>query len=99
MRVRIADALPPAGTVTVTGLGGLTVTPLGAAPAQPAVRLTVEPNPSREERMIVADCEAAGVSDIVAGEGRTILELIEKSGATGARTDGVPAIVTEMSDV
>ena len=85
--------------MTITGFGGLTVTPLGAAPDQPAVRLTVEPNPSREERMIVADCEVAGVNDIVAGEGWTTLELIEKSGATGARIDGIPAIMTEMSEV
>jgi hypothetical protein len=75
------------------------LTPLGAVPDHPAARLTVELNPSRDERMIVADCEEAGVKDIVAGEGWTMLELIEKSGATGARTDGVPTIVTEMSVV
>jgi hypothetical protein len=99
VKVRTADALPPEGTVTVTGFCGLTVTPLGAAPDHPAARLTVEPNPSSDDRVIVADCEVAGVNEIVAGEGWTMLELIEKSGDTGASTDGVPATVTEMSDV
>lgn len=67
MRVRAEEALPPAGMVT--GVGRLTVTPLGAAPFQPAVRLTVELKPSIDESTIVADCDSPGVSDTTAGEG------------------------------
>ena len=97
--VRVEDMLPLAGTARVTGVGGLTLTPSGAAPLQPAVMLTVELNPSTDERMIDADSDAPGVSDTTAGDGWVMAELIEKSGATGASTDGVPAIVTTISDV
>jgi hypothetical protein len=75
------------------------VTPTGAAPLQAAERLTVEVNPSREERSIVADCDTSGVRLTTAGEGWVMAELIEKSGAaTGAKTDGVAMIVTTISD-
>ena len=97
MRIRVEDALPPAGTVT--GVGRVTVTPLGVAPFQPAVRLTLELYPSIEESKIVADCDVFGVRDTTAGEGWVMAELIEKSGATGASTEGVPAIVITISDV
>ena len=98
VRVRVEETLPLPGTVTVNGVGGLTLTPTGAAPSQPAVRVTVEPNPSVEERMIAADCDALGLSETTAGEGCVTAEVIEKSGATGASTEGVPAIVTTISD-
>jgi len=81
----------------VTGVGKLTVTPVGAAPFQPAVRLTVEPKPSTDDSVIVADCEEAGANENDAGEGWLMVEVIAKSGDTGARTDGVPAIVTTIS--
>ena len=98
MRVRVEETVPLAETVTVNGVSGLTLTPTGAAPSQPAVRVTVEPNPSVEESMIAADCDAPGLSETTAGEGCVMAEVIEKSGATGASTDGVPAIVTAISD-
>jgi hypothetical protein len=74
------------------------VIPSGAAPLQPAVRLTVELNPSTDESTILADCDTPSVNDATAGEDCG-MELIEKSGAaTGASTDGAPAIVTTISD-
>ena len=96
--VSVEDTLPLAGTVTVTGDGGLTLTPLGAAPFQPAVRLTVEVNPSIDDSTMSADSDMPGVSDTTAGEGWVMAEVIEKSGDTGANTEGVPYIVTAMSD-
>jgi len=51
-----------------------------------------------DESNIVADCDVLGARDTTAGEGWPMAELIEKSGATGASTEGVPAIVTTMSD-
>lgn len=91
----VEEALPPAGTIT--GLGRFTVTPSGAGPLQAAVKLTEELNPSTDERTIVADCDSPDVRVNAAGEG-WIVEAIEKSGtATGARTDGVPAMVTIIS--
>ena len=96
MRVKVEDALPPAGTVT--GLGWLMVTPVGATPLQPAERLTVELNPFNDERVITADSDVSGDNEISEGAGWTT-ELIEKSGTvTEAKTDGVPAIVTRTSD-
>ena len=65
--VRIEDPLPPAGTAT--GLGRLTVTPLGATPVQAADRLRVELNPFREESTIVVALETLGVRVTTAGEG------------------------------
>jgi hypothetical protein len=67
VRVRVEDALPPAGTVTE--LCRLTATPSGAAPFQPAVRLTVEVTPSTDERTIVADFDTSGVRVTTAGDG------------------------------
>jgi hypothetical protein len=67
VRVRVDDALPPAGIVT--GLGSLTVTPSGAAPVQAAVRATVELNPFTDDRAMVVDFETSGVKVITAGDG------------------------------
>ena len=67
VRVRVEDALPPAGTIT--GLGRLTVTPLGAVPLHAADRLMEELNPFTEENTIVVDLEILGVKVITAGEG------------------------------
>jgi len=49
------EILPLVGIVKVTGLGGLMVTPSGATPFHPALRLTVELKPSTDDNMIVAD--------------------------------------------
>jgi hypothetical protein len=86
--VRVEDALPSAGTVT--GPGRLTVIPLGATPLQSAPRLTEELNQLTEVSTIVAEAAVPGVKVITAGVG-----WVTKSGAvTGARTAGVPAMVT-----
>ena len=98
MRVSVEDMLPLEGTVTVTGFGELTLTPLGAAPFQPAVRLTVELKPSIDDSMMLADCDEPGDSDTTAGEGWLMAEVMEKSGDTGANTEGVPYTVSAMSD-
>jgi len=96
--VTVEDTVPLAGTVTMTGVGGLTVTPLGAAPFQPAVRLTVELNPSIDDSTMSADSDMPGVRDTTAEDGWVMADEIEKSGDTGANTEGVPYIVTVMSD-
>jgi hypothetical protein len=89
--VKVVDALPSAGTVT--GPGRFTVTPLGAAPLQSAPRLTEELNQLTEVSTIVADAEVPGVKVITAGDG-----CVMKSGTTtGAKTDGVAAIVILIS--
>ena len=67
MSVRVEEALPLAGTVT--GLGRLTVTPLGATPVHAAVRVTVELNPFIDESTIDEDLAMSGVNVIVAGDG------------------------------
>ena len=91
MIVRVEDALPPAGTVT--GPGRFIVTPLGAVPIQAVVRPMEELNPFTDESTIVVDAETPGAKVIMAGDG-----WVMKSGtATGARTDGVAAIVTLIS--
>ena len=96
VRVRVVEALPPAGTVT--GLERLTVTPDGAGPDHSAERLTVELSPSVEERRIAAEPDMSGIKVTAAGEVWMMALLIAKSGtATGARTVGVPTIVTVMS--
>ena len=85
---------------TVTGLGRLTVTPSGAVPLQAAARFTEELKPFTEERSIVEDSDISGVKLICVGGAGWPIELIEKSGAaTGARTGGVPAMVTAISIV
>jgi len=97
VRVRVEKTLPDDGTVT--GVERVTATPSGAAPLQPAVRLTVELNPSTEESTTVSELDMPGVRVTTAGDGSVMTELIEKSGeATGARTEGVPVIVTTTSD-
>ena len=89
--VRVEDTLPSAGTVT--GPGRLTATPLGATPLQSAPRLTEELNQLTEVSTIVADAAVPGAKDITAGDG-----WVTKSGTTtGARTDGVAAIVMLIS--
>jgi hypothetical protein len=88
LSVRVEDALPPAETVT--GLGRSTETPDGAAPFHVGVRLTVEPRPPSEASWIVADCDKPGLSHITVGEGGLTVDVIAKSGATGARTEDVP---------
>ena len=91
VRVRVEDALPPAGTVT--GLRRLTAIPSGAAPLQAAERLTVELNPSTEESTMVVDFTASGDKVITAGNG-----WVRKSGfGDEART--VPVGVTISSRV
>jgi hypothetical protein len=65
--VRVEDALPPAGTVT--GLGRLTLTPLGAVPLHAADRLMGELNPFTEENTIVLDLEILDVKVITPGDG------------------------------
>jgi len=65
--VRVEEALPDDGTVT--GVGRVTATPSGAAPLQPAVRLTVEMNPSTEESTIVAELDMPGVRVTTVGDG------------------------------
>jgi len=67
VRVRVEDTLPSAGTVT--GLGRLTVTPLGAIPLHAADRLMEELNPLTDENRIVVDLEILGVRVITAGDG------------------------------
>jgi len=66
--VSVEDTLPVAGIVTMTGVGGLTVTPLGAAPFQPTEKLTVELNAPTDDSTISTDSNMPGVSDITAGE-------------------------------
>ena len=66
-RVKVDEALPPAGTAT--GLGRFTETPAGAAPLHDAERLTIDAKPSMEESVIVADCDVSGARVIVAGDG------------------------------
>jgi hypothetical protein len=65
--VSVEDALPPTGTVT--GLGKLTVTPLGAVPLHAADRLMGEVSPFTEENTIVVDLEVLGVKVITPGDG------------------------------
>jgi hypothetical protein len=65
--VRVEDALPPGGTVT--GLGRVTVTPLGAIPLHAADKLMEELNPFTEENTIVVDLDTLGVKVITAGDG------------------------------
>jgi hypothetical protein len=89
--VKVVDALPSAGTVT--GPGRFTVTPLGATPLQSAPRLTEELNQLTEVSTIVADTAVPGVKVIAAADGWAM-----KSGTTtGAKTDGVAAIVMLIS--
>lgn len=96
VRVKVEDALPLVGTVT--GLGRLTITPSGEAPLQAASRLTEELKPFTEEISIVEDSVVSGVKLICVIGGGWVIELIEKSGtATGAKTGGVPAILTAIS--
>jgi hypothetical protein len=66
VRVRAEDALPLAGTAT--GLGRLTVTPVGATPVHVATRLTNELNPFTDESTMVVDFETSGVKVTTAGE-------------------------------
>ena len=73
VRVRVEDALPPAGTVT--GLGRLTVIPSGTTPVQTADRVTEELNPFRDESAMLVDFATSGVKVITAGEG-----VVRKSG-------------------
>ena len=65
--VRVEDALPLAGIAT--GVGRVTVTPVGAGLDQAAERLTVEPNPPMEERRIVDEPDIPGVKAITAEDG------------------------------
>jgi len=88
--VTVEDTVPLAGTVTVTGDSGLIATPLGAAAFQPAVRLTVELNPSMDDSTMSVACDVPGDNDTAVGEGWVMAEVIEKSGVTGANTEGVP---------
>ena len=69
MNVSAEETLPLPGTVTVIGLGGVTLTSFGAAPFQPMDRVTDELNPSTEVSTMFADCDVSGASVIVAGEG------------------------------
>jgi len=51
------------------GLGRVTVTSAGAAPAQEAPKLTEELNPFTEVMVTVVDFDTSGVRLIVAGDG------------------------------
>ena len=94
--VRVEDALPPAGTMTE--LGSPKVTPVGATPYQDAENVTVELSPLSDERVTVAASDVLGARYIATGAGWTV-ELIAKSGIiTGARMEGVLAMVTTISD-
>ena len=73
LSVSVEDAVPSGGTVT--GLGRLTVTPVGATPVQAATRLTEELNPFMDASTIVVDLETPGVKVTTAGEG-----CVRKSG-------------------
>ena len=64
MSVRVDVALPYEGMVT--GLGTVTVTPLGAVPTQAADKLTVELNPFTDENSNVVDFGMLGVK-VIAG--------------------------------
>ena len=86
VRVRVGDTVPLAGTVT--GLGRLTVTPSGAAPAQAAARLTEELNPFTDVSMIVVDFDMSGVRVISPIDG-----WVTKSGL-GDEATTVPEGVT-----
>jgi len=67
VNVSVEVMLPLEGTVTVTGVGGVTLTSFGAVPVQPADSVTVELNPSTELTMTLADCEEPGASVIEVG--------------------------------
>ena len=95
VKIRVEDAL--LSPWTVTGVGRLTVTPLGVGPFHPAVSVIVELKPSSDEIWMVADCVEEGIKENAAGDGWFMVELIAKSGATGAKTLGTPLIVTMMS--
>ena len=94
--MRIDEAVPPAGTA-VTGFDRLKVTPSGTLPFQLALRVIGEVNPPIEEIVIVVECEVLGAKMI--GFENGVNEPIEKSAATGARTEGAPATVTVTSEV
>ena len=67
LRVRVEEAVPPAGRIT--WLGRLTVIPCGAAPDQAVERLTGELNPLTEETVTVEDADKLGESFMMAGVG------------------------------
>ena len=69
-RVSVEDALPPAGTVT--GVGSVTVTPLGDGPLQAAVRLIVELKLFTDENVRVVVLAMLGVNVIDAGAGEVM---------------------------
>jgi len=83
VRVRIADELPPAGTVT--GLGRVIATPLGAVPLHAADKLIEELKPFTDGSTIVVDFETLGVKVMTPGEG-----WVKKS-----RVGGVTTMVPE----
>lgn len=87
-------ASPPAGGVT--DCGRLTAIPVGAFPTQETEKTTGELNPPSEFTTTLVPPLSPGITDTVSVDG-----LIEKSGTytpaggvTGARTAGVPAIIT-----
>ena len=86
---------PPSGGVTVCGM--VTATPVGAFPTQEVEKVTGELNPPTELTMMFVDALRPGITETVEVLGATL-----KSGAaaaTGAKTDGVPAITTLISVV
>jgi len=88
-------ASPPGGGVTDCGIP--IVTPVGAAPTHDAEKLMGELKPPSESTIIDAPALRPGITDTVVED-----EATEKYGGTkagtGARTDGVPSIVTVISD-
>ena len=86
VRVSVEDAVPPAGTVT--GVGRVTITPLGDSPLHVADRLIVELNPFTDEKVRVVVLAMLGLSVIAAGAGEVM-----KSGP-GDETTTVPEGVT-----
>jgi hypothetical protein len=72
----------------------LTAMPVGALPTQDVEKLTGELKPPYEFTIMLVPTLSPGIVETVSED-----ELITKSGAlavTGARTDGVPAIVVEI---
>lgn len=85
-------ASPPARGVTDGGMS--TATPTGALPTQEVEKVTGESNPPSELTITLVPPLSPEIVDTVSDD-----ELTTKSGTTmvtGARTDGVPAIVVEI---
>jgi len=85
-------ASPPAGGVTDCGRS--TATPVGALPTQEAENVTVELNSPREFTTTEVPPLSPEIVDTVSDDGLTEKSRMADRVTAGARTDGVPAIVT-----